>query len=137
MDILKVKDFSYAKSHIKSTQRDHFLFNRRIEEFEEMDTIVLVGFNPKLESPVLNSRILRGVNHRGMKVYKIGAADDLNYDYTHLGNNYEILNNLIENKGDLKSITERSKNCHIILGPGLYHNGTQINTLIENLNKFS
>jgi NADH dehydrogenase/NADH:ubiquinone oxidoreductase subunit G len=51
-----------------------------------MDAIVLVGFNPKMESPVLNARILRGVNHRGLKVYKIGSADDLNYDYTHLGN---------------------------------------------------
>lgn len=101
-----------------------------------MDSIVLVGFNPKMESPVLNSRILRGVNHRGLKIYKIGAADDLNYDYTHLGNTNEILSNLSEESSFFKSISEKSKNCHIILGPGLFHNGTQINVLLENFNKF-
>ena len=57
------------------------MFNRRIEEIEDLDSIVLIGFNPKSESPVLNSRILRGVNHRNLKVYKIGSADDLNYPY--------------------------------------------------------
>lgn len=86
-----------------------------------MDSIILVGFNPKMESPVLNSRILRGVNHRGVKVYKVGAADDLNYDYTHLGNSNKIFNNLSDEKNVLKTISEKSKNCHIILGPGLYH----------------
>lgn len=86
-----------------------------------MDSIILVGFNPKMESPVLNSRILRGVNHRGVKVYKVGAADDLNYDYTHLGNSNEIFNNLSDEKNVLRTISEKSKNCHIILGPGLYH----------------
>lgn len=56
-----------------------------------MDAIILVGFNPKLESPLLNSRILRGVNHRNLKVYKIGTADDLNYPYIHLDNSNKIL----------------------------------------------
>lgn len=46
---------------------------------DDLDCLILIGFNPKTESPVLNTRILRGVNHRGLKVYKIGSADDLNY----------------------------------------------------------
>ncbi len=94
MNTLGVNDFSYTKNHIKSKSKDHFLFNRRIEEIEELDSIVLVGFNPKIESPVLNSWILWGVNHRGLKVYKIGAADDLNYDFTHLGNTNGVINDL-------------------------------------------
>ena len=94
MEILGSKDFSYAHNHIKSKEKDHFLFNRRIEELEDLDSVILIGFNPKIESPVLNARILKGVNHRGLRVFKIGSADDLNYDYKHLGNSIDILNEL-------------------------------------------
>ncbi len=89
--MIKVKDFSYTSNHIKSSHKSQFLFNWRIEDLENLDSIVLIGFNPKIESAVLNSRILWGVNHRGLKVYKIGSADDLNYPYEHLGNTNEIL----------------------------------------------
>jgi len=58
--------------------------NRTISEIEDLDCLVLVGCNPKLESPVLNSRILKAVKN-GLKVFKIGANDNLNYEYTHIG----------------------------------------------------
>ena len=46
--------------------------NRTITEYEDLDALVLVGCNPKLESPLLNARILKAIK-RGCKVFKIGA----------------------------------------------------------------
>lgn len=63
--------------------------------------MVLVGFNPKLESPLLNARILRGVRHNGLKVHKIGPQEDLNYEYSHLGNTTDIVNDIISGKHPL------------------------------------
>jgi hypothetical protein len=66
-----------------------------------------VGTNPKIESPLLNSRIYRAVkkNHLKVnflkyyfKVFMIGAANDTTYNYTHLGNNASILSEIAAGK---------------------------------------
>lgn len=88
-------DFAYSSYPIKGFQREDYLLNRTITEIEELDTLFLVGFNPKLESPVFNARILKCVK-RGMKVFKIGAAEDLNYNYEHLGTSLDSVEKLIE-----------------------------------------
>lgn len=38
-----------------------------------------------MESPVFNARILKSVRHHGLKVHNIGPAEDLTYDYQHIG----------------------------------------------------
>lgn len=58
MNGINCNSFGYNFFPIESIEKEDYLFNRKIEEIEELDGLVLVGFNPKLESPVLNSRIL-------------------------------------------------------------------------------
>ena len=85
----------------------------RIEEIEAARHIVLVGTNPRLESPVLNARI-RKAWALGAKVSLIGQAADLTYDYTHLGLDLVTLVKL--------AAADHSKQKHvpvlIILGQG-------------------
>lgn len=64
--------------------------NSRIQGIEDADVLLLVGTNPKYESPVLNARILKATK-KGLKVFMVGPANDLTYPYTHLGNNASIL----------------------------------------------
>lgn len=47
-----------------------------------------------MESPVLNSRILKGINNNKTKVYSIGTPADLTYAYTHLGNSATTLSEI-------------------------------------------
>lgn len=93
--------------------------NRKIEEFEELDALVLVGCDPKLESPVLNARILRNVRHNGLKVFKIGSPDNLNYPYIHLGNSTNVLNDLLKSKGKFSEELKNFKNVHFMLSSNL------------------
>jgi NADH dehydrogenase/NADH:ubiquinone oxidoreductase subunit G len=58
---------------------------------EDADAILLVGVNPRSESPVLNSRILKAINKKKTKVYSVGTPADLTYSYTHLGNSAKTL----------------------------------------------
>lgn len=94
MNGLNCDNFAYSSYPFKGFQKEDYLLNRTIMEIEELDNLILVGFNPKLESPVFNARILKAVRHNGLKVYKIGACEDLSYDYTHLGTNIDVLNQI-------------------------------------------
>lgn len=96
-------DFAYSSYPIKGFQREDYLLNRTIQEIEELDNLLLIGFNPKLESPVFNARILKSVKN-GLKVFKIGSAEDLTYNYTHLGTNIDSVMNLIKDKNNVDKI---------------------------------
>jgi len=51
--------------------------------------------NPRTESPVLNSRILKAVNKKKTKIYNIGTPADLTYAYNHIGSSAAVLNEIV------------------------------------------
>jgi NADH dehydrogenase (ubiquinone) Fe-S protein 1 len=72
--------------------------NSRITGIDETDLLLLVGCNPRVDSPVLNARIRKASQLNGLKVALIGSAPNLPYDYTHLGNSPLTLKELAEGK---------------------------------------
>lgn len=76
---------------LKHGNRKDYLFNSGITGVEEADILLLVGANPKLESPVLNARIRRQVTEGKLEVVRIGANEDLTYPVTQLGETPEDL----------------------------------------------
>jgi len=78
--------------------RSSYVMNSRLTGVEEADLLLLVGTNPKYEAPVFNSRILKAVNHNGLKVALLGSAVDLTYKYTHLGNSTQTLLDIAEGR---------------------------------------
>ncbi len=65
--------------------REAHLFNTTVLGLEEADAILLVGTNPRLESPVLNTRIRKAWFLNNARVGLIGEAADLTYPVEHLG----------------------------------------------------
>ena len=92
--------------------RTDYLFNSQIEMIEDADVILLVGVNPRLETPVLNSRILKAINKKKTKVFSVGTPTDLTYHYTHLGNTAAVLADLASGK---HSASEDLKNAKLPL----------------------
>ena len=76
--------------------RSSYLMNSRIRGVEDADLLLLVGTNPKIDSPVFNARIRKAVNKDGLKVGLIGSSHDLTYDYEHLGNTTASLVDIVE-----------------------------------------
>ena len=64
--------------------RSAYVGTARIEDIDTAGGILLIGTNPRLESPVLNARI-RKAWANGAQVGLIGQAVDLTYDYHHFG----------------------------------------------------
>lgn len=70
--------------------------NSRITGIDDTDLLLLVGCNPRVESPVLNARIRKAVSMNGLPVSLIGSAPNLAYNYQHLGNTPQTLKDIAE-----------------------------------------
>ena len=75
--------------------RANYLMNSSIQGIDQADLLLLIGSNPRYESPVLNSRILRNTRKNNLAVALIGTPHDLNYDYTHLGTTTHTIDQLL------------------------------------------
>jgi NADH-quinone oxidoreductase subunit G len=74
--------------------RSAYVGTAKIEDIDAAKTILLIGTNPRLESPVLNARIRKAWT-RGAQVGLIGEAADLTYEYKHMGTDRAALVDLV------------------------------------------
>ena len=65
--------------------RASYLFNATVAGIEDADAILIVGSNPRLESPVLNARIRKRWLKGGATIGLIGEQADLTYPVNYLG----------------------------------------------------
>jgi NADH-quinone oxidoreductase subunit G len=65
--------------------RASYLFNAAVAGIDEADALLIVGANPRKESPVLNARIRKRWLKGGFSITLVGESADLTYDYEHLG----------------------------------------------------
>lgn len=67
--------------------RKYFIFNNNINNFESNNLFLILGTNPKIDSPVLNIRIrkIKFYFNKKVNVFYIGNKIMLNYDMVHLG----------------------------------------------------
>ena len=96
-------------SRIPAGNRAAYVGNATIEDIDSATEIVLIGTNPRDESPVLNARI-RKAWLKGAKVSLIGAAADLTYDYTHLGTDRAALASAKAGEGALVIVGQGALN---------------------------
>jgi NADH dehydrogenase (ubiquinone) Fe-S protein 1 len=96
--------------------RSDFLFNSQIETIEDADLILLVGVNPRTETPVLNSRILKAITKKKAKVLSVGTPADLTYAYSHLGNSANVLADLASGQHPAAEELKAAKLPMIIVG---------------------
>lgn len=72
--------------------------NSRLRGVEDADLLLLVGTNPRIESPVFNARIRKAVMKNNLKVGLIGSHYDLSYNYEHLGTTPKSLLDILDGK---------------------------------------
>ncbi|MEQ8825617.1 MAG: NADH-quinone oxidoreductase subunit NuoG [Filomicrobium sp.] len=100
--------------------RSSYLFNSLIEGIEYADAILLVGTNPRLEAPVLNSRIRKRWRAGGLSVGVIGEAADLGYAHEYIGAGADALSSVANGQHMFAGILRQAKSPMIIVGSGLY-----------------
>ncbi len=65
--------------------RGSYIFNSTIAGIDQADALLIVGSNPRKESPVLNARIRKRWLKGDCKISLVGEKADLTYDYDYLG----------------------------------------------------
>ena len=80
-------------AHLPIGNRSAYVGTAKIEDIDDAKMILLIGTNPRVESPVLNARIRKAWT-KGARVALIGEAVDLSYDYIHLGTDRAALTEL-------------------------------------------
>jgi NADH-quinone oxidoreductase subunit G len=105
-------------SKICAKHRAGYLFNSGVAGIDEADAILLVGSNPRHESPVLNARIRQRWLKRKCKVANIGPEDDLTYKVEQLGDSAKVLQDILDGKNDFADVLKNAERPMIILGQG-------------------
>ncbi len=98
--------------------RGSYLFNTTIAGLEQADAILLVGTNPRLEAPVLNTRILKRWRQGGLAVGVIGAKADLGYAADYLGAGPQTLKTVADGKNPFSATLRDAKRPMVIVGSG-------------------
>ncbi len=105
-------------SKIGAKHRAGYLFNSGVAGIDEADAILLVGSNPRHESPVLNARIRQRWLTRKCKVANIGPEADLTYKIEQLGDSAKVLQDILDGKNDFADVLKNAEHPMIILGQG-------------------
>eukprot|EP01006_Ploeotia_vitrea_P009518 TRINITY_DN22506_c0_g1_i1.p1 TRINITY_DN22506_c0_g1~~TRINITY_DN22506_c0_g1_i1.p1 ORF type:complete len:730 (+),score=431.74 TRINITY_DN22506_c0_g1_i1:69-2258(+) len=105
-------------ARLSADLRSDYTFNSTIAGIEDADLILLVGTNVRMESPLLNSRIRKGVVHYGTTVASIGPKADLTYDHQHLGDTAQALVDLAAGKHEFSAQFKAAERPMVIVGQG-------------------
>ncbi len=103
-------------SHAESGTRAGYIMNSGIAGVEDADYLLMVGVNPRLEAPILNTRIRKAVRHFGLKVGTIGASADLTYKVDEYGDDASVLDAVLSGKHDAAKALKAAKKPMIMVG---------------------
>ncbi len=99
-------------------QRSSYLFNSTVQGIEEADALLLIGCNPRWESPVLNARVRKRWLAGGLQVGVIGEAHELGYRYDHLGTGGQTLRGAAAGRNRFCAVLKDASRPMLIVGAG-------------------
>ena len=102
---------------------DSYRFNTPLNKIENSDLIILLGTNPKIETPIINHKIFKAYNNNS-RIFNIGENISLNYQTEYLGDKLSNLNN-----EKLIKALKKSSNPLIIIGSAFLNKIKNIKTL--------
>ena len=107
-----------AGEKIFARHRVGYLFNSGVAGIDESDACLLIGTNPRTESPVLNARLRRKTLERGYRIASVGEEADLTYKVENLGAEASVLKDILDGKNDFAKALEAADKPMLIIGAG-------------------
>ncbi len=99
--------------------RASYLFNTTVAGIEDADACLIIGSNPRLESPVLNARIRKRYLMGSFPIGVIGEQADLTYSHSNLGSGTSTLAELADGNGDFAKVLKSASRPMLIVGSGV------------------
>ena len=98
--------------------RGGYIFNPGVRGIDQADAILLIGTDPRRESPVLNARIRKRYLHGPCAIGSIGPVADLTYPVERLGAGPTSLRDLVDGKSSFLGKLQAAKHPLIVVGMG-------------------
>lgn len=99
--------------------RERYILNPTLTGVEEADALLLIGVNPRKDAAVWNARIRKAWLWNDLKIGVIGEAEDLTYEYEHLGDGPDALNGLFGRDSEIAEALRNADRPMIVLGEGV------------------
>lgn len=103
---------------LDSRARTGYLFNTTISGIDSADACLLIGSNPRIESPVLNARLRKRWATSDFPVGVVGPKADLTYGYEHLGDTTKILEDILSGKSEFAKVLKEADRPMLVIGQG-------------------
>ena len=95
-----------------------YRFNTTIAGIENADAILIIGSNPRLESPVINARIRKRYLQSGLPIGVIGPEADLTYKHQNFGDDPAMVEDIASGNHPFANVLKDAKNPMLIIGAG-------------------
>ena len=118
LEKLNIKNFDcrLKGEKLNADDRASYLFNTTIAGIESADACLLIGVNPRKDAAILNARIRKRFLSKKLKVASIGCNAELTYDYKNLGDNIEILKDILDGNSEFCAVLQKAEKPMLILG---------------------
>ena len=103
---------------LDANRRDFYLFNAGVAAIDQADALLIIGSNPRHESPVLNARIRKRSIAGHFPIGVVGRRADLTYDAQFLGDASGLLAQLLDGSHAFAQVLRDAKRPMIIVGQG-------------------
>jgi len=105
-------------ARLDASRRDFYLFNAGVAGIDQADALLIVGSNPRHESPVLNARIRKRSLAGKFPIGIVGPGADLTYEAAFLGDTPDILTALHDGSHAFARALKDAAQPMILLGQG-------------------
>lgn len=119
------------RSFIPTSNRWFYCFNTGIENIGKADLFVLVFTNPKIDAPIINSKIYQNVALNGTSVFVIGDRIDLNYSFEYIGDTLYDISSILDTSSEIYKALKKAKRPVFIIGDITFSFGEQ--DILENV----
>jgi NADH-quinone oxidoreductase subunit G len=104
---------------LDGSRPDFWRFNSTIAGIDQADALLIIGSDPRKESPVINARIRKRWALGRFAVGRIGwAGVDLTYPHAHLGEGPAAIQAVIEGDTGFAATFKAAKNPMVLVGRG-------------------
>ena len=109
-------DARAENSYVNFSEKINYRFNSNITGIEEADLILMIGCNPRFEATILNSRIRKSYLKSKLPIYSTNDIGDQTYPYEVLGNNTNVIKDIVEGRSVLSEKIIKSLKPIVIIG---------------------
>lgn len=120
-----VNTFTSQETSVNADSRSSYTFASTIFGIEDADACLLVGSNPRMEAPLINSRLRKTHVHYAMPVASVGPATDLTFNKEELGNDLSLLAKIADGSHPFSQTLAKAERPMIIVGMGAMRDATR------------